>query len=255
MELRRNAFKHAIARGQRQIGLWCALPSAYAAEALAGAGFDWLVFDTEHSPGDPLTVLPQLQAVHGYDVSAVARVVTNDVALIKRMLDIGAQSLLVPYVQNAAEAQAAVDAIRYPPLGVRGVAGAVRASNFGRVRDYIERAEEELCLLVQVETRSALDEIEAIAAIDGVDGIFIGPADLAASMGHPGDAGHREVIAAIEDAIRRIKAAGKPPGILTTDRAFARRCLDLGAVFVAVGIDMSVLVGNAEKLAAEFKAD
>ncbi len=253
MELPKNQFKRALAEGRSQIGLWCSLPGAYSAEALAGAGFDWLLLDTEHSPGDPLTVLPQLQAMNGYDVSPIVRAATNDTVLIKRLLDLGAQTLLIPYVQNAEEAKAAVEAIRYPPRGVRGVAGSVRASRFGRVKDYLKRAEEELCLLVQVETRDALAEIEAIAALDGIDGLFIGPNDLAASMGHTGEQSHPEVVAAIEDAILRIRAAGKPPGILTSDKVFAKRCLELGAQFVAVGSEIGLMIRSAEALAREFK--
>ena len=173
MDLPINRFKQAITEGRSQIGLWCSLPGSYAAEAVAGAGYDWLLFDTEHSPGDPLTVLAQLQAVAPYPVSAVVRPASNDTVLIKRILDLGAQTLLIPYVQNAAEARAAVSAMRYPPQGVRGVSGLTRATRFGRVPDYARRAHEELCLLVQVETQEAVDAIEQIAAVDGVDGIFV----------------------------------------------------------------------------------
>lgn len=254
MELHRNRFKHAIAEGRQQIGLWCSLPGSYAAEAIAGSGFDWIVLDTEHSPGDPLTVLPQLQAGAAYDTSMVVRPASNDPVLIKRILDVGAQTLIIPYVQTRAEAEAAVAAMRYPPAGIRGVAGSTRASGFGRITGYARRAEEELCLLVQVETRAALAEIEAIAAVDGVDGIFIGPADLAASLGYPGEPGHPEVVATIEDAIRRIRKAGKPAGILTLDRAFARRCIETGTVFTAVGTDISLLVQSSDELAADFRA-
>ena len=189
MDLPVNGFKRALAARRPQIGFWCTLPGGYAAEMLAGAGFDWLLFDTEHSPADPITVLAQLQAAAPYDVASVVRAAWNDTVLIKRFLDVGAQTLLVPYVQSAAEARAAVAAIRYPPRGVRGVSGSSRATRFGRVADYATRAEAELCLLVQVETAEALGEIEAIAAVDGVDGIFVGPADLAASLGHAGRPG------------------------------------------------------------------
>ncbi|WP_406854941.1 4-hydroxy-2-oxoheptanedioate aldolase [Alsobacter sp. KACC 23698] len=253
MQLPQNAFKRAILAGRQQIGLWCSLPGAYAAEAMAGAGFDWMLLDTEHSPGDPLTVLAQLQAVAPYPVSPIVRPASNDAVLIKRILDFGAQTLLIPYVQSAAEAQAAVAAMRYPPRGIRGVSGVTRATGFGRIAGYARRAEEELCLLVQIETREALDRLEEIAGVDGVDGVFIGPADLAASLGHVGEAGHPEVVAAIEDAIRRIRACGKPAGILTPDNAFAQRCIELGAVFTAVGVDASMLARAAEALAKRFK--
>ncbi|MFO1146852.1 MAG: 4-hydroxy-2-oxoheptanedioate aldolase [Alsobacter sp.] len=254
MDLPANAFKHAIAAGRQQVGLWCSLPGSYAAEAVAGSGFDWLLFDTEHSPGDPLTVLGQLQAVAAYPVSAVVRPASNDAVLIKRFLDIGAQTLLIPYVQSEAEARAAVAATRYPPEGVRGVSSVTRATRFGRVPDYGRRAAQELCLLVQVETREALASLEAIAGVPGVDGVFIGPADLAASFGHVGQPGHPEVKAAIEAAIGRILACGKPAGILTPDAAFARRCMELGATFTAVGVDAALLARGTEALRSQFPA-
>ena len=252
MELPRNEFKHAIAEGRRQTGLWVTLPGSFTAELLATCGYDWLLFDTEHSVGDPLTVFEQLQAAAPYPVSAVVRPASNDVVLIKRLLDAGAQTLLIPYVQNADEAKAAVDAMRYPPRGIRGVAGLTRATRYGSVEDYAGRVEEELCLLVQVETKSALAEIEAIAAVDGVDGIFIGPSDLAASMGYSGNPDHPDVKAAIEDAIARIRKAGKPAGILSLNRDFVHRCVELGTVFTAVDVDASILVRYATAIAQEF---
>jgi 4-hydroxy-2-oxoheptanedioate aldolase len=248
-----NRFKARLQAGEQQIGLWCALASPYAAEVVAGADFDWLLFDTEHSPGGVETVLAQLQAVAGYPVSPVVRPATNDTVLIKKFLDIGAQTLLIPYVQNADEARAAVAAMRYPPEGVRGVAGLTRAARFGRVKGYARRAAEELCLLVQVETVEALAQLEAIANVEGVDGVFIGPGDLAASLGHVGEPGHPKVVAAVEDAILRLKAIGKPSGILTLDKAFSRRCIELGATFTAVGMDLAILARGADSLAAEFK--
>ncbi len=201
-------------------------------------------------------VLQQLQAVAAeplHRAHPVVRAAWNDPVLIKRILDIGAQTLLLPFVQNADEARAAVAAMRYAPRGIRGMGGTMRASHYGRDVDYVRDAESELCLLVQVETAEALAQLEAIAAVDGVDGIFIGPADLSASMGHPGNAGHPEVRAAIDDAIRRIRAAGKAPGILMVDEARARECLALGAQFVAVGMDMILLRNAADGLAAAFR--
>ncbi len=254
MELPPNTFKRALNEGRHQLGLWCSLPGAYAAEAVAGSGFDWLLFDTEHSPGDPLTVLAQLQAVAPYPVSAVVRPASNDAVLIKRFLDFGAQTLLIPYVQNAEEAKAAVAAMRYPPAGIRGVSGVTRATRFGRVANYGKRAEEELCLLVQIETQEALDNLEAIASVDGVDGVFIGPADLAASLGHVGEPGHPSVTALIEKAIGRIRACGKPAGILTPDTAFAARCIELGTLFTAVGVDAAMLVKATDALARQFRS-
>ena len=254
MDMPVNRFKRALREGRQQIGLWCTIPGGTVAEVLAGAGYDWIVFDTEHTPGDAGTVLRQLQAAAPYPVSAVVRPVTNDPALIKHFLDVGAQTLLIPYVQDAGEARAAVTAMRYAPAGMRGVSGWTRANRYGRVPDYAARAADELCLLVQVETAEALGQIEAIAAVDGVDGLFIGPADLAASLGHGGDPAHPDVVRAVEDAIGRITAAGKPAGILTLDRDFARRCMDLGTRFTAVGTDGSLLSRGADALRAVFPA-
>ena len=253
MDLPKNNFKHAIRAGRPQIGLWVSLANAYSAELVAGSGFDWLVLDGEHSPNAPTTVISQLQAVAAYPVSAIVRPAWNDKVLIKRYLDIGAQSLLIPYVQNADEAAEAVAAIRYPTRGVRGVAGVTRASRFGRVADYAKRAEEELCLLVQIETREGLDNLDAIAKTDGIDGVFIGPADLAAALGHLGNQQHPEVQSAIQDAIKRIRGLGKPAGILATDEASTRRYIEWGTVFTAVGLDAMVLARETEKLAAKFR--
>ena len=253
MDLPKNNFKHAIRAGRPQIGLWVSLANAYSAELVAGSGFDWLVLDGEHSPNAPTTVISQLQAVAAYPVSAIVRPAWNDKVLIKRYLDIGAQSLLIPYVQNADEAAEAVAAIRYPTRGVRCVAGVTRASRFGRVADYAKRAEEELCLLVQIETREGLDNLDAIAKTDGIDGVFIGPADLAAALGHLGNQQHPEVQSAIQDAVKRIRGHGKPAGILATDEASTRRYIEWGTTFTAVGLDAMVLARETEKLAAKFR--
>lgn len=253
MDLPRNRFKQAILEGAQQLGLWCSLPGSYVAEAVAGSGFDWILLDTEHSPADVLTVLPQLQAIAAYDVSAIVRPAANDAVLIKRFLDIGAQTLLIPYVQSAAEAERAVAATRYPPVGVRGVSGLTRATRFGRVKDYAKRAQREICVLVQVETLAALSELEEIAKIDGVDGVFIGPADLAASMGHAGNITHPDVVVAIEQAIQRIRACEKPIGILAPDRELAKRCIQLGTTFTAVAIDVGILARGTEDAVRQFR--
>ncbi len=253
MELPANNFKRSLLARRQQIGLWVSLASAYSAEIVGGSGFDWLVIDTEHSPNEVDTTLSQLQALSGSPTSAVVRPAWNDKVLIKRHLDIGAQTLLVPYVQNADEAAAAVAAMRYPPRGVRGVAGVTRAAHFGRVKDYAKRAHEELCLLVQIETRQGLDNLEAIARTDGIDGVFIGPADLAAGLGHLGDMGHGEVQSAIKEAIGRIRACRKPAGILATDEPTARRYMEWGTVFTAVGLDAMILARESEKLSALYK--
>jgi 4-hydroxy-2-oxoheptanedioate aldolase len=253
MDLPRNKFKAALAARQQQLGLWCTLGDLYATEIVAGSGFDWLLLDTEHSPADVLTVLPILQAVAGYDVAPVVRPASNDTVLIKRYLDIGAQTLLIPYVQSAEEARYAVAAMHYPPRGLRGVSSITRANRFGRVGDYLKRASAELCLLVQIETQAGLDALEDIAAVDGVDGIFIGPGDLAASLGYVGEPGHPVVKAAIEDALKRINASGKPSGILTADSAFAQQAMALGCCFTAVGVDAALLARASEALAKQFR--
>jgi len=253
MEMPRNAFKRALAEGRPQIGLWVSLASPYSTELVAGSGFDWLLIDGEHSPNDPPTVLPQLQAAAPYPVTCIVRPAWNDKVLIKRYLDVGAQSLLVPYVQTAEEAAEAVAAVRFPPRGVRGVAGTTRASRYGRVADYANHADEEICLLVQVETRAGLDNLEAIARTDGVDGVFIGPADLAAGLGHLGKISHPEVQSAIRDAIGRIRACGKPAGILATDDASTRRYIEWGTTFTAVGLDAMILARESEKLAKQYR--
>lgn len=252
--LPQNRFKRALAEGRQQIGLWSTLSTAFAAEAVAGAGFDWLLLDTEHSPGNVLTVLAQVQALSGYaDVSPVVRPASNDPVLIKRFLDIGVQTLLIPYVQSAQEAAQAVAAVRYPPAGVRGVSALTRATAFGRIPDYATRCEPEIGLLVQVETQAALDALEEICAVDGVDGVFVGPGDLAASLGHIGALSHPVVVEAVEGAIRRIVACGKPAGVLTGDPAFAERCIAAGTTFTAVGVDVGLLARAADGLARRFK--
>jgi 4-hydroxy-2-oxoheptanedioate aldolase len=253
MELPPNSFKRALAAGKAQIGLWSSLSSNYSVEVIAGAGFDWLLLDMEHSPNDLENLLAQLQAAAAYPTHAVVRVPWNDMVSMKRVLDVGAQSLLVPYVCTAEEARAAVSFTRYPPQGVRGVAGTTRATRFGRIKDYARRAHEEICVLVQVETQSALDSIEAICAVEGVDGVFVGPADLHASLGHPGEIANPEVKPRIDEAIRRIRRSGKAPGILTPSEADARHWLECGALFVAVGADVGILARGAEALAQKFK--
>jgi 4-hydroxy-2-oxoheptanedioate aldolase len=254
MELPQNPFKRALKAGKPQIGLWSTLSSSYTVEAVAGAGFDWLLLDSEHSPVDIENLLTQLQAAAPYASHPIVRIPWNDMVNTKRVLDIGAQSLLIPYVQTAEEARSAVASTRYPPAGVRGVAGTTRATRFGRVREYAKRAHEEICVLVQVETQSALGSIEAICAVDGVDGVFIGPADLHASMGHAGETANAKVKPLIDDAIRRIRKAGKAPGILTPNEADARHWLECGALFVAVGSDAGILARGADALAAKFKS-
>ncbi len=251
MDLPRNSFKQALRDNRPQIGLWNSLCSATAVEILADVGYDWLLLDTEHSPNELPDVLAQLRAMRGASSHPVVRPAWNDAVLIKRLLDIGAQTLLIPFVQNAEEARRAVAAVRYPPHGIRGVSVSHRANRYGRIADYHARAGDELCVLVQVETRQALDNLDGIAATDGVDGIFVGPSDLAADLGHLGNPGHAEVQQAIAEACDATRAAGKPCGILAPVVSDARRYLEMGFGFVAVGSDIALLRRGAEALLTE----
>lgn len=250
-----NPFKQAMREQRAQIGLWVGLADAYVAELLATAGFDWLLLDAEHAPNDVRTVLAQLRAVAPYPVQPVVRPVQGEVALIKQYLDIGAQTLLVPMIDTPEQAQLMVRAMRYPPNGLRGVGAALaRASRWNQVSDYLTRADEEMCLLVQAETTLAVQNLAAIAATDGVDGVFFGPADLSASMGLRGQPGHPEVQRTILEGIATVRAAGKAAGVLMADRALAQKYLDAGAQFVAVGVDTTLLVRAATELAAHFRS-
>ena len=249
----RNAFKQALSRFDRQVGLWCSMASPISAEILAGAGFDWIVIDGEHAPNDITTLLPQLQAMRGGTAEPVFRVPWNEPVIIKRALDVGARSLLIPFVQNADEARKAVAATRYPPLGIRGVAVAPRANDYGRIQGYHRNAHLDTCVLLQLETKIALKEIEAVAAVEGVDGIFIGPSDLAAAFGHLGNPKDSEVQAAIADAAKRIRAKGKSAGFLTGNPDDAEALFEAGYNFIAVGSDVGILARNAEGLAARFR--
>jgi len=253
MNLPVNPLKRALREGRPQIGLWSSLAHHVSVEVIAGSGFDWLLLDSEHAPNEVPLLHSQLQAMTGGTASVVVRPAWNDTVLIKRLLDIGVQNFLVPMVQNADEARRAVAATRYPPRGVRSVATTARANNFGRIKDYAQKAAEEILMIVQIETRHAIGNIEAIAAVEGVDGLFIGPGDLSADMGHLGDIGHPEVKSAIDGAVTRIRAAGKFAGILTPVEEYARHCLAQGCLFVAVGSDVGILARQSEALAARFK--
>lgn len=248
-----NTFKNAINNGQLQIGFWQSLATAITAEISAYSGFDWLLIDGEHGANDLRSIRDQLQVIGPSPSQAVVRVASVDVVAVKQVMDAGAQTVLVPLVNTPEDARLMVQAMRYAPQGIRGNgAGVARASGFGRDTGYLAAANSKACLLVQVETQQALDNLDAIAALDGVDGVFIGPSDLATSLGHHGDTAHPDVQAAIEDAISRIAAAGKAPGILMADEARARRFIELGALFVAVGSDVAVLAGGATRLAAKY---
>ncbi|WP_235040463.1 4-hydroxy-2-oxoheptanedioate aldolase [Vreelandella profundi] len=254
MNMPQNVFKQQLLAGHPQTGIWLGLASAYSAEIAATAGFDWLLLDAEHVPNDLGSLLAQLQALAPYNSHPVVRPPTGDTVLIKRYLDIGVQNLLIPMVETAEQAAELVAATRYPPHGERGVGHVLaRASRWGQMKDYLARADDEICLMLQVESQQALDNLEAIAAVNGVDGVFIGPADLSASMGHLGNAGHPDVEAAISDAIHKIRAAGKAVGIVTVDEQAARGYLDAGCTFVGVGIDALLYANALRGLAERFK--
>ncbi|EIM27531.1 HpcH/HpaI aldolase family protein [Microvirga lotononidis] len=255
MDIQRNAFKAALKAGQPQIGLWSSLCSNIVAEIIAHSGYDWILLDMEHSPNEVPGILSQLQALTGGTATPIVRPAWNDPVLIKRLLDIGAPAVLIPFVQNAREAELAVAACRYPPAGIRGITSVGRPSGYGRLPAYLKQADRETCVLVQIETAAALAELEAIARVDGVDGVFIGPADLSASLGHIGNPQHPEVQAAIQDAVRRLQAVGKPAGILAPRETDARRYIEWGYGFIAVGSDLGLLVKGADELAQSFKSN
>ena len=236
-----NSFKSRLKAGEVQIGLWSSLADPTGSEILAGCGYAWMMLVLEHSTASPADALAWLRTLAAYPVNPVVRPGWNNPVEIKKLLDAGAQTRLIPYVQNAEEARQAVAAITYPPEGIRGVSGITRATRFGAVQGYAQRANEELCLLVQVETRTALDNLEEIATTPGVDGVFLGPADIAASFGHVGQPSHPEVKAAILDAMARLKVLGVPSGILSLDQAFLQEARGAGAAFVAVDVDSGML--------------
>lgn len=255
MQIPINHFKNAMLAKQTQVGCWVGFADAGVAEALAPCGFDWLLLDAEHGPNTLRTVLDQLRATAPYPVQTIVRPVEANVALVKQYLDIGAQTLLVPMIDTQEQAALMVQAMRYAPEGIRGMGAALaRASRWNQVDNYLNLANEQMCLLVQAETTLAMSNLEAIANTDGVDGVFFGPADLSASMGLRGQPNHPKVIETILRGIDIVKAAGKAPGILATDDKLARQYIDAGTLFIAVGIDTSLLVKSASALAAQFKS-
>ena len=256
MKLPPNRFKSRLSGGTCQLGIWNTLGGNTAPEMLGGAGFDWVVVDCEHAAIETVEVLPALQAIgQSPDCAAIVRPAANDPVLFKRILDMGAQTLLVPFVQTAEEARLAASAMRYGPRGIRGMAGMTRAMRYGRVEDYFTTAERELCLIVQIESRQGLDNLEDIIATDGVDGIFFGPADLSASLGYPGNPDHPEVLAEIDRAIATLNGQDMQWGILSLDPAAAKGYIAKGASFVAVGVDLLLLGAAMDRLKAAFEAD
>ncbi|WP_117195486.1 aldolase/citrate lyase family protein [Rhizobium terrae] len=249
----KNHFKAALKARKPQIGLWLNMGEALTAEVAGNAGFDWLVIDGEHGPNDIRSILAQLQALAGSASEVVVRAPIGETWIIKQLLDIGARTLLVPMVDSAEQARELVRAVRYPPHGVRGVGAAVaRASRFNAIPDYAETAADEICLVVQAETMAAIRDLENIAAVEGIDGVFIGPADLSADMGYLGRMEAPQVQEVIEKAIATIVKAGKAAGILTFSESLNRHYLDLGASFVAVGADVTEFAGALAALARRY---
>ncbi len=253
MQLNKNKFKQGLEAGELQIGLWGMLCSPVAAEVIGYSGYDWVVLDMEHAPNELPMIMAQMQAMAAGGTSIVVRPPWNDMIMIKRILDIGAQTILLPYIQNAEEARKAVEYVRYPTAGVRGAAGGTRATAYGRIKDYMEKVDEQTCILLQVETIEAIEQLDEIAKIDGIDGIFIGPSDLCASMGHLGDPMHEDVQAVIRQAAITMADLGMPSGILGTMDDAAHRYVDWGYKFVAVGTDTGLLARGADELCERFR--
>ena len=247
MELPVNQFKRALASGGTPIGAWLVSAAPAAAEALGCVGFDFLVVDMEHTPIDLQQLVGILQAIAGTPAQAIVRPPWNDMVMVKRALDAGAQSLLLPFVQNADEARRAVAYTRYPPAGLRGVAAAHRGSRYGTIPKYVQHAHEEICVIVQIETPTAFAQLEAIAAVPGVDSIFIGPADLSASMGYPGDMGNSAVQDKLRAGAQNCKRLGKPCGIVGANPDMVGKFLEYGFSWVAVGSDLAMLVSRAQE--------
>jgi len=250
-----NPFKAALIAGKKQLGVWSSFAHPYPIEMVATAGFDWVVIDGEHAPNDLQTITSQLQVLEGKHSHAVVRIPTGNDWLVKQVLDAGAQTVLVPMVDTAEQAKALVRAMRYPPHGIRGAGAAgARASLFGAIEDYVQTANDEVCLLVQVETRLGMENLDAILDVEGVDGVFIGPADLAADMGHPGNSAAEDVKAAIKDMLGRISESDKAAGILGVSQTATQEYSDWGAQFLAVGVDVGVFAKAMRDLEGHWRA-
>jgi 4-hydroxy-2-oxoheptanedioate aldolase len=253
MKMKTNSFLKAIKGGEKQIGLWLSLCNNYAADIVSTSGYDWFLLDMEHSPNEVQLVLGQLQAIAAGAGTAIVRPDWNDTVKVKRLMDIGAPGLLFPMIQTVDEAKAAVAATRYPPKGVRGVSGAQRGNAFGRASDYFSRVDDETAVLVQLETRSAMDIAEDIASVDGIDGVFFGPADIGADLGHVGQPMHPEVWEHVRPVAKKLMAKGVPVGTLVFDPKFAAELLSDGFSFVACGSDLALLSKGADALLADVK--
>ena len=250
-----NPLKSMLSQSRPSIGIWCSLANALCAEVVAGAGADWLLIDCEHSPNDLVSVVAQLQAVAQYQLEPVVRLPSGSAILIKQFMDAGARSLMIPNVKSAEQARAIVAAMRYPPMGIRGVSARHRANRFGRLRDYHATAQAQQLLAVQIECAEGVAQAEEIAAVDGVDALFVGPGDLSAQLGAMGNPGAPSVQQAISEVGRAAKAAGKSAGILAPVRAEATRYIDMGYRMVAVGSDLAILAAGSEALMQPFRRD
>lgn len=248
-----NTFRQKLKNGDQLIGCWCALGNPIATEVLGLAGFDWLLLDCEHAPNDVLSFIPQLMALKGSVSAPVVRPYANDPVLIKRLLDIGFYNFLIPFVETEEEAIRAVASTRYPPHGIRGVSVSHRSNGFGTVPDYFNVVNDNITICVQIESQTGLDHLEAIAAVEGVDCLFVGPSDLSAALGHLGQANHPEVQNAIKRIFECAKKHGKASGILAPVEEDARRYLEWGATFVAVGSDLGVFRNGTQALCNKFK--
>ena len=253
MQVKTNLFLEAIRAGRPQLGLWVSMGSSLSAEIIAGADFDWVMLDMEHTHTELNELVGQLQVFDAHRTTSLVRPPWNDSVMVKRILDSGAPGLLFPMIQSVEEARAAVEACRYPPRGIRGVAGVHRGSGFGRMKDYFDRIEDETAILLQAETRAAVEQVEAYAEIDGVDGIFFGPADIATDIGHLAQPMHPDVWDLVLPAARKLIAKGVPVGTLVLDKDFAQKLLDEGFTFVAVGTDVALLKNASDALRGSFK--
>lgn len=241
-----NPFRRRLSGEGTPLGTWLMSGAASTAEAMGRAGFDWLLVDLEHVPVDEREHLSLLQAIAGTDACAVTRLAANEPVLFKRALDLGAQTVMVPFVDSAEQARRAVSSAKYPPLGTRGFAAVHRASGYGTATDYAQRANDSVFTIIQLETPAAVAALEEIAAVPGVDALFLGPGDLAANMGHIGHIAHPEVQAVIEDVARRCRAIGMPCGIVGPTPEMVSRFVSLGYGFVAVASDMGMLMRQAQ---------
>jgi len=251
-----NKFKAALIAGQKQYGIWNGIPHSYAAEILAGAGFDWVLIDAEHGPFSLDQIIIQLQAMSRYDVNPILRMRNADPEYIKTLMDAGLQSFIIPKVESAETAETMVKAMRYPPEGTRGVGTALaRAAQWNRVNNYFQDANQHMCLIIQIESVKGVEALDEILQVEGVDVIFMGPADLAGSMGHLGNPGHKDVKTAVNNCLKKIVAAGKVPGVLTSSQKLIEEYTTQGAMMIGVGLDTIILANATKELAEYYKPE